>query len=177
MKRVLTTMVACCAAVFTISAMAQTAAYPNKVIRIINPFSAGGNVDIVARGVAEQMSRLLGHQVLVENRPGTSGLVGTRYVKGQAPDGYTLLAIANTFARVPAIVADPGYDPLKEFTGVSQTCDIPMVLVVNPALPVRTVQEFIALAKRRPGELMYGSAGIGGTGHVAAEMFSQKAGV
>ena len=177
MKRAVIMLAACCIAVSSIPAFAQSAGYPNKIIRIINPLAAGGNVDIVARGVAEQMSRSLRQQVLVENRPGASALVGTRYVKGQAPDGYTLLAIANTFARVPAILSDPGYDPLRDFTGVSQTCDIPMVLVVNPSLPVKTVQEFIALAKRRPGELMYGSAGTGGTGHVAAEMFSQKAGV
>lgn len=152
-------------------------AYPAKVVRIINPLAAGGNVDIVARGVAEQLGKSLGQQVLVENRPGASALVGTRYVKGQPADGYTLLAIANTFARVPAIIKDPGYDPLKDFTGVSQTCDIPMVLVINPALPVKNVREFIALAKKRPGDLTYGSAGNGGTGHVAAEMFSQQAGI
>ncbi|MBX3650680.1 MAG: tripartite tricarboxylate transporter substrate binding protein [Burkholderiales bacterium] len=151
--------------------------YPSKPVRIINPLAAGGNVDIVARGIAEQLSRSLGQQVLVENRPGASALVGTRYVRGQPADGYTFLAIANTFARVPAIIKDPGYDPLKDFTGVSLTCDIPMVLVVNPALPVKSLREFIALAKRRPGELTYGSAGTGGTGHVAAEMFSQQAGI
>lgn len=152
-------------------------AYPSKPVRIVNPLAAGGNVDIVARGVAEQLSRALGQQVLVENRPGASALVGTRYVKGQPADGYTYLAIANTFARVPAIVRDPGYDPLQDFTGVTLTCDIPMVLVVNPALPVKSLKEFIVLAKQRPGELTYGSAGTGGTGHVAAEMFSQQAGI
>jgi tripartite-type tricarboxylate transporter receptor subunit TctC len=151
--------------------------YPSKPVRIINPLAAGGNVDIVARGIAEQLSRSLGQQVLVENRPGASALVGTRYVRGQPADGYTFLAIANTFARVPAIIKDPGYDPLKDFTGVSLTCDIPMVLVVNPALPVKNLREFIALAKNRPGELTYGSAGTGGTGHVAAEMFSLQAGI
>ncbi len=155
--------------------MAQ--AYPTKPVRIINPLAAGGNVDIVARGVAEQLSKALGQQVLVENRPGASALIGTRYVKGQPADGYTFLAIANTFARVPAIINDAGYDPLKDFTAVSQTCDIPMVLVINPALPVKNLKEFIALAKKRPGELTYGSAGNGGTGHVAAEMFSQQAGI
>jgi tripartite-type tricarboxylate transporter receptor subunit TctC len=155
--------------------MAQ--AYPTKPVRIINPLAAGGNVDIVARGVAEQLSKALGQQVLVENRPGASALIGTRYVKGQPADGYTFLAIANTFARVPAIINDAGYDPLKDFTGISQTCDIPMVLVINPALPVKNLKEFIALAKKRPGELTYGSAGNGGTGHVAAEMFSQQAGI
>ncbi len=158
-------------------AWSQSGPYPGKIIRIINPLAAGGNVDIVARGIAEQLSKSLGQQVLVENRPGASALIGTRYVKGQPADGYTLLAIANTFARVPAIVNDPGYDPLKDFTGVSQTCDIPMVLVVNPALPVKSIKEFIVLAKKRPGELTYGSAGNGGTGHVAAEMFSQQAGI
>lgn len=152
-------------------------AYPSKPVRIINPLAAGGNVDIVARGVAEQLSKSLGQQVLVENRPGASALIGTRYVKTQPADGYTMLAIANTFARVPAIINDAGYDPLKDFTGVSQTCDIPMVLVINPALPVKNLKEFIALAKKRPGELTYGSAGNGGTGHVAAEMFSQQAGI
>lgn len=157
------------------AALAQ--AYPSKPVRIINPLAAGGNVDIVARGVAEQLTKLLGQQVLVENRPGASALIGTRYVKTQPADGYTFLAIANTFARVPAIVNDAGYDPLKDFTGVSQTCDIPMVLVITPTLPVKNLREFIALAKKRPGELSYGSSGNGGTGHVAAEMFSQQAGI
>lgn len=165
--------IACLAA----PAWSQSGPYPAKIIRIINPLAAGGNVDIVARGIADQLTRSLGQQVLVENRPGASALVGTRYVKGQPADGYTLLAIANTFARVPAIIPDAGYDPIRDFTGVSQTCDIPMVLVVNPALPVKTFREFIALAKKRPGELTYGSAGVGGTGHVAAEMLGQQAGI
>jgi tripartite-type tricarboxylate transporter receptor subunit TctC len=175
MKRIAFVIAAACITVTAPAVLAQ--AYPAKPVRIINPLAAGGNVDIVARGVAEQLSKSLGHQVLVENRPGASALVGTRYVKGQPADGYTFLAIANTFARVPAIINDAGYDPLKDFTGVSQTCDIPMVLVINPALPVKNVKEFIALAKKRPGELTYGSAGNGGTGHVAAEMFSEQAGI
>jgi tripartite-type tricarboxylate transporter receptor subunit TctC len=173
LNTVVIAIMACLAA----PAWSQSGPYPNKIIRIINPLAAGGNVDIVARGVAEQLSKSLGQQVLVENRPGASALIGTRYVKGQPADGYTLLAVANTFARVPAIISDAGYEPLKDFTGVSQTCDIPMVLVVNPALPVKNIKEFIALAKKRPGELTYGTAGNGGTGHVAAEMFSQQAGI
>ncbi len=175
MKRIAIAVAAALITTATPAVLAQ--AYPSKPVRIINPLAAGGNVDIVARGIAEQLTKSLGHQVLVENRPGASALIGTRYVKGQPADGYTILAIANTFARVPAIITDPGYDPLKDFTGVSQTCDIPMVLVINPALPVKTVKEFIALAKRRPGELTYGTAGAGGTGHVAAEMFAQQAGI
>ena len=176
MKRIAVTAVAAIACL-AVPAWSQSGPYPAKIIRIINPLAAGGNVDIVARGVAEQLSRQLGQQVLVENRPGSSALIGTRYVKGQPADGYTLLAVANTFARVPAIIPDAGYDPVRDFTGVSQTCDIPMVLVINPSLPVKTFREFIALAKKRPGELTYGSAGIGGTGHVAAEMLGQQAGI
>lgn len=175
MKRIALAVATACITLAAPAAVAQ--AYPTKPVRIINPLAAGGNVDIVARGVAEQLSKSLGQQVLVENRPGSSALIGTRYVKGQPADGYTLLAIANTFARVPAIIADAGYDPLKDFTGVSQTCDIPMVLVVNPALPVKSVRELIALAKKRPGELTYGTSGNGGTGHVATEMFAQQAGI
>lgn len=177
MKRLNALAVAIIACLTAIPAWSQSGAYPTKIIRIINPLAAGGNVDIVVRGVAEQLSRQLGQQVLVENRPGASALIGTRYVKGQPADGYTLLAIANTFARVPAIIPEAGYDPVKDFTGVSQTCDIPMVLVVNPSLPVKNFRELIALAKKRPGELTYGSAGVGGTGHVAAEMLGQQAGI
>ena len=103
--------------------------------------------------------------------------MGTRFVRSAPPDGYTLLAISNTFARVPVIMADAGYDPLKDFAPISQTCDVPLVLVVNPALPVKTVRELIALAKSRPGELTSASSGVGSTGHVAAETFSRQAGI
>jgi tripartite-type tricarboxylate transporter receptor subunit TctC len=93
------------------------------------------------------------------------------------PDGYTLLAIANTFASAPGIVTSAGYDPVKDFAGISLTARIPMVLVVNPSLPVKSSQELIALAKKRPGELSYASSGTGSTGHIAAEMFSRQAGI
>jgi len=156
----------------------QTAGgYPARPVRIVVPFAAGGNVDLVARGVAQRLSEGLGQQVIVDNRPGASGLVGTHLVAKAAPDGYTVLAMANTFAVVPSIMSNPGYDPLKDFAGVSQTCLVPQVLVVNPALPVRSVKELIALAKARPGEISYASAGTGGTGHMAAELFNRHAGL
>ena len=151
--------------------------YPSRPVRIIVPFAAGGNVDLVARGVSQRLSESLGQQVIVDNRPGSSGLVGTHLVAKAAPDGYTLLAMANTFAVVPSIMASPGYDPLKDFAGVSQTCLVPQVLVVNPALPVRSVKELVALSKARPGEMSYASAGTGGTGHMAAELFNRHVGV
>ncbi len=172
--------IAVAATLLSLSALpvtAQSGPYPNKVVRIVNPLAAGGNQDIVARAVADQLSKFIGQQVIVENRPGASAILGTKYVKSAAPDGYTLLAMSNTYTRVPALIADAGYDPVKDFVGVSQTCDIPMVLSVNPALPVKSIKELIALAKKRPGELSYGSSGIGSTGHVAAELISRKAGI
>jgi tripartite-type tricarboxylate transporter receptor subunit TctC len=158
-------------------ANSQPAPYPSKLVRLINPVAPGGNQDIVARAFADQMTRELGQQFIVESRPGASATVGTRYVKAAAPDGYTLLTISNTFVRTPTLVSDAGYDPLKDFVAISQTCDVPLVLVVTPALPVKTVKELIALAKRRPGEITSAASGAGSTGHVAAEMFSRRAGI
>jgi tripartite-type tricarboxylate transporter receptor subunit TctC len=159
------------------SAHAQTAGYPSRPIRIVVPFAAGGNVDLVARAVAQPLAAAFGQQVLVDNRAGSSGLVGTHLVAKSPADGYTLLAMANTFAVVPSLISNPGYDPLKDFAAVSLTCRVPQVLVVNPALPVRSVKELVALAKARPGEVSYASAGVGGTGHMAAELFNRHAGV
>ena len=152
-----------------------TSSYPSKLVRLVNPVAAGGNQDIVGRAYAEQLTRALGQPFVVESRPGNSAIVGTRYVKSAPADGYTLLTISNTFVRTPEMVPDAGYDPLKDFVAISQTCDVPLVLVVNPALPVKTVKEFIALAKRKPGELTVAASGSGSTGHVAAAMFSSRA--
>jgi len=171
---VLSAALSACGAV----ALAQSSAdYPHRAIRIIVPLAAGGNVDIVARTLADQISKNLGQPVLVENRPGASSLVGTQFVVKSAPDGYTLLAMANTFATVPLIVANPGYDPLKDFTGVTLTCLVPQVLVVNPSLPVQSVKELVALAKSQPGKISYASSGNGSTGHMAAELFNRQAGM
>jgi tripartite-type tricarboxylate transporter receptor subunit TctC len=159
------------------SANLQAQAYPAKPVRIVVPLAPGGNVDIVARALAQRLSESLGQQVIVENRPGASSLVGTQFVARAPADGYTILAMANTFAAVPAVLSKPGYDAVKDFTGVTQTCRLPQVLVVTPSLPVRSIKELIALAKARPGELAYASAGAGSTGHFAAELFNQRAGV
>ncbi|MFN7087734.1 MAG: tripartite tricarboxylate transporter substrate binding protein [Burkholderiales bacterium] len=164
------------AATYMTGAYGQSAGgYPSRPIRIIVPFAPGGNVDLVARAVAQPLGAALGHQVLVDNRPGSSGLVATQFVAKSAPDGYTLLAMANTFAVVPSLVPNPGYDPLKDFNGITLTCLVPQVLVVTPTLPVRTVKELVALARARPGEISYASAGVGGTGHIAAELFNSYA--
>jgi len=146
-------------------------------VRIIVPLAPGGNVDIVARSLAQQLTDSMGQQIVVENRPGASSLVGTQLAAKAPADGYTFLAIANTFAMVPSILTNPGYDPLKDFSAITLTCLVPQVLVVNPALPVKTVRELIALAKARPGELTYATSGPGGTGHMATELFSRQVGV
>lgn len=151
--------------------------YPVKPVRIVVPLVPGGNLDIVARAVAQRLGEGLGQQIIVENRPGASSLVGTQFVAKATPDGYTLLAMANTFTSVPAVIANPGYDPIKDFTGVTMTCKVAQVLVINPSLPVKSVKELVALAKARPGELSYASSGNGSTGHFAAELFNQKAGL
>jgi tripartite-type tricarboxylate transporter receptor subunit TctC len=151
--------------------------YPSRPIRLVVPLVPGGNLDIVARAVAQRLGEGLGQQIIVENRPGASSLVGTQYVGKAAPDGYTLLAIANTFTSVPAVIANPGYDPVKDFTGVTMTCKVAQVLVINPSLPVKSIKDLVALAKARPGELSYASSGNGSTGHFAAELFNQKAGL
>ena len=156
------------------SAMAQS--FPTKPIRMVVPLVPGGNQDIVARAVAEELAKILGQQVIVENRPGQSAIIGTQYVKSAPPDGYTLLSVAVTFARVPGVVKAAGYDPRGDFTGVSLVCRIPQVLVVNPAYPARTLQDLVARAKAKPGEITYGSSGNGSTGHVAAELFMRATG-
>jgi tripartite-type tricarboxylate transporter receptor subunit TctC len=165
------------AAIALLIATGAMAQYPNRAIRIVVPLAPGGNVDIVARSLAQSLVESLGQQVIVDNRPGASSLVGTQLVAKSPPDGYTLLAMANTFATVPSLMANPGYDPLKDFNGVSLTCLVPMVLVVNPSLPVRSAKELVALAKAKPGQLSYASAGMGSTGHIAAELFNRHADV
>lgn len=160
-----------------VSFPAHPQGYPAKPVRIIVPLAPGGNVDLVARALGQRLAESLGQQVIIENRPGASSLVGTQFVAKAAPDGYTLLAMANTFAAVPAVLSKPGYDAVKDFTGITQTCRLPQVLVVTPTLPVRSVKDLVALARARPGELVYASAGLGSTGHFAAELFNKQAGV
>ena len=161
MRRAL--LLAAAALVTAYSANLPGQSYPVKPVRLVVPLVPGGNLDIVARAVAQRLGEGLGQQVIVENRPGASSLVGTQYVAKSAPDGYTLLAMANTFTSVPAVIANPGYDPVKDFTGVTMTCKVAQVLVINPSLPVKSVKELVALAKARPGELSYASSGNGST--------------
>jgi tripartite-type tricarboxylate transporter receptor subunit TctC len=175
MKRVYFLAIATLVTAYSAALPAQ--GFPSKPVRIVVPFAPGGNVDLVVRGIAPRLSEVLGQQVIADNRPGSSGLLGTHIVAKAPPDGHTLLAMANTFAVVPSIISNPGYDPVRDFAGVSQTCLVPQVLVVNRSLPVRSLKELVALARSRPGEMSYASAGVGGTGHMAAELFNRHAGL
>jgi len=154
-----------------------SAGYPVRPVRILVAQAAGGQVDLVTRSIAAQLSARLGQQILVDNRSSASGIVGAQLVAKAAPDGYTLLPVANTFAIVPSLIANAGYDPLKDFSAISLFARVPQVLVVNPALPAQSVKELIALAKSRPNKISYASAGTGGTGHLAAELFSHSVGI
>ncbi|HTU02733.1 MAG TPA: tripartite tricarboxylate transporter substrate binding protein [Candidatus Sulfotelmatobacter sp.] len=174
MKKLLAILIITAATLAAGSAAAQN--FPRKMITLIVPQAAGGNLDLVARGLAQALTASLGQQVIVDNRPSSSSLVGTQLVARSAPDGYTLLVMASTFAVVPAILPNAGYNPLKDFVGVSQTCWLPLILVVHPSVPVKSVPELIAYAKAHPGKLNVANSGTGGTGHIAWELFNQHAG-
>lgn len=150
--------------------------YPNKTVQIIVPTSAGGNLDLVARSIAPSLTKALGQQFIVDNRPGASSLVGIQLVSRAAPDGHMLLFTANTFALAPFVMRNAGYDPVKDFVGISLACLLPQILVVRAALPVKSVKELLAYARTNPGKLTVGHSGHGGTGHMAWEMFNQAAG-
>ncbi len=177
MKTTICTAAAIISAAISASAFSQSAAYPNRVVKFVVPVAAGGTVDIVARTLAQRMTEALGQQVIVENRPSASSLVGTQLVAKSQADGYTLLATSTTFLSAPAVLPEPGYDPIRDFAPISLTCRVPMVLDVSPNLPARSVREFIALAKARPGEITYAASGVGSTGHIAGELFSRQAGI
>jgi tripartite-type tricarboxylate transporter receptor subunit TctC len=164
------------AAALAAGAPAHAQGYPTKVVQLIVPLAPGGNLDTVARGIAQAISPGLRQQVIVDNRPSASSIVGTQLVARSAPDGYTLLAMANTFTVTPFVAANAGYDPVKQFVGVSQMCWLPNVLVVRPDFPAKTVQELIAYIKANPGKVTVAHSGRGGTGHMAWELFNQQVG-
>ena len=166
----------CLLGLFAATAIQAQGTYPNRPIRIIVAVTPGGTSDLIARGIAKEMSDDLGQSVVVENRPSASSLVGTQLAARAAPDGYTLLHMANTFAVVPSLLADPGYE-LKDFVGISLTGIVPKILSVSPSVPVHSVEELIALARSKPGQVTYASAGLGGTGHMSAELFSNQLGL
>lgn len=150
--------------------------YPNRVVRIVLPQPAGGGTDTVARTVAAKLTEAWGQQVIVDNRPGANGIIGAEAVAKSKPDGYTLLYGFTSMLTInPSVFKSLPYDTLRDFVPVTQTVTNQMALVVNPYLPVRTVKELAALARSRPGDLLYGSFGIGNQTHLTTELFRLEA--
>jgi tripartite-type tricarboxylate transporter receptor subunit TctC len=159
---------------YATSASAQT--YPAKPIRLIAPFTAGGPVDISARILAQKMTESWGQQVIIENRAGASGTIGTDAVAKAAADGYTALLSSSAHVIVPSILPKVPYDAIRDFAPVSVVMSSPLLLVVTPTLPVNNAKEFIALAKARPGELSFASAGAGSSTHLTSELLKSVTG-
>ncbi len=171
MKKTLTSLIFALAAPL---ALAQ-ANFPDKPIRFIVPFTAGSGTDIVARTVAEPMSRALGQPIVIENRPGAGGTLGAAQVAKSQPDGYTLLVHSAGHVANPSIYSNLSYDTVKDFAGVTPLASLPNVLIVAPSKGWKSVQDVVDNARANPGKLNYGSAGIGSATHMNAEIFRESA--
>ena len=166
------------AAVAVMAGVGSTIAYPTKPITLIVPFPPGGSTDIVGRVVADGLSKELGQPVVIENRGGAGGAVGTAVAAKAAPDGHTLaLGTTSTHAVAPATLPKVAFDPVKGFAPISLVAETPYVLAVNNKVPAKTVAELVALVKKQPGKFNYGSAGAGSTTHLAGAMFAHAAGL
>jgi tripartite-type tricarboxylate transporter receptor subunit TctC len=155
--------------------VAHAQGFPSKPIRIVVPFPPGGAADITSRVLSEHLAKGLGQPVLVENRPGGSTIIGSEVVARSPADGHTLLVVFPSFIINPALRKEMPFDPLKDFKAVGQTMSVPMAIAVNPSVPAKSLEELIALARARPGELSYGTPGIGTTHHVMGEMLKLAA--
>ncbi len=159
------------------AASSAIAAFPDRPVRLVVPFGPGGGTDLLARVVAEQMSRALGQPVVVENKPGAGGTIGTDFVAKSKADGYTLLMGTNaTVALAPGLYKQLPYDSVKDLTPVASIATGPSILVVNATVPASDVQALVAYLKSKPGELNYGSAGNGSMAHIATSLMNQLAG-
>ena len=166
------------AAVVLAAPVAQAEEYPTRSITLVVPYAAGGGNDAMARIVADHMGRTLGQQIVIENRGGAGGTIATRAAAKAAPDGYTLvLGGTGTLAINPTLYANVGYDPRKDFAPIGLIATSALVVCVHPSLPVRTIPDLIALAKKSPGTLTYASAGTGSGIHLGSEYFAASAGI
>ena len=161
-----------------LAAGAQNPAYPERPITVVVPYAPGGGNDVLARALAGPMAQSLGQNLVVENRGGAGGSIGTRLVAKAAPDGYTLgLGGTGTLAIDPSLYPNPGYDPRKDFAPVGLIATSPLIVLVNNEMPAHNMQELIVLAKAQPGKLNYASAGVGSGIHLASVLFAEAAGV
>jgi tripartite-type tricarboxylate transporter receptor subunit TctC len=158
--------------------LAQAQTYPNRAITLVIPFAPGGSTTIVGRVIADKMSETLGEKIVVDNRPGAGGTVGTKAVAKSQPDGYTLvLGYTGTLGIGPSLYKNVGYDPRKDFAPIGLIGNAPNSLVVHPSFPAKTIAELIAYAKANPGKVNFGSAGAGTVSHITGEYFAASAGI
>jgi tripartite-type tricarboxylate transporter receptor subunit TctC len=169
------------AAAVALSCAAQRAAaqaYPTRPVTVIVPFAAGGGNDILARLLTQHMGRALGQQFVIENRPGAGGTIGARAVAKAAPDGYTLMVgHSGVFGVAPALYADPGYSPQRDFSPIGLIATYQQVLVVHPSVPVHSIADLIAYARKDPGKITYATAGVGSGSHLSTELFETMANI
>lgn len=156
---------------------AQANSYPSRPVRIVVPSPPGGGTDIVARVLAQHFSTTFGHQFFVENRPGAGNMIGIESVARSAPDGYTLLAVPSTLVLNSVLYKKVSYNPIRDFAPITVAATAPNVLVINPSVRAKVLRDFIELAKQKPGELTYGTPGIGTSPHMSMELFKSMAGV
>jgi len=162
-----------------LAALCATAAaqnYPAKTVRMVVGYPPGGPTDVIARLVSQKLTQSLGQQVIVDNRPGASGMIGAELTVRAAPDGYTLLMVPVTYAVTPSLFAKMTYDVEKDLAPVAQVAAAPFILVVHPTLPVKTVKDLITLDRRNPGQINFASASTGGMPHLAGELFNSMTG-
>jgi tripartite-type tricarboxylate transporter receptor subunit TctC len=161
-----------------LGSLATAQEYPSRLIRIIVAFPPGGSTDIYARLIANELQVAWGKSVIVENRPGGTGVIGTQFVRQSAPDGYTLLFTSNTGHVLGPLLQEPRpFDAVGDFTPISKALRFPLYLIVHPSIPTRSLTEFIAFARSKPGQLNYASSGQGGGSHLVAELFNAAAGI
>ena len=168
---------AVCMAATLASGISTAQPYPNKPVRMVIAFPPGGTSDFVGRVVAAKLSEFLGQPIVVDNKPGATGLIGTQDVARAAPDGYTILLAPSDFTLIPSLQAKPPYDPQKDFAPVGMVLDYPHVLVAHPNVAASNAKELIALAKSKPGQMNFASGGNGATNHISGEWFKLNAGV
>ena len=158
--------------------IAQSAAnYPAKPVRLVVPYTPGASNDTLSRATAESMAPILGQPIVIDNRPGAGGMIGAEHAARSPADGYTILNVQASFATNVAIRAKMPYDVARDFAYIGMMARSPMIIVVHPSMPVKSVKELVAIARKRPGDLNYGSSGTGGSNHLATELFAKAANV
>jgi tripartite-type tricarboxylate transporter receptor subunit TctC len=159
-------------ACFTLAGVVHAQAFPAKPVRVINPAAPGGNSDIFFRQLSPRMGEILGQQLIIDYRPGAGGVIGAEITAKSPPDGYTTAIVAGSFVINPSLMRKLPYDTVRDFTPLGLIVDVPAGVVVHPSLPVKSVKEFIAFARARPGEINYSSSGPGALGHLSGELLS-----